>query len=721
MLPEDEKPESRVDITDLNRWYDESESMDKEVFAEQRSNVLLIAGEHWGRKTRAAAQRAAARDNSQTESQKLRITKNHIHKIVRSYVASILGVSPGTTVKPAEETEAQDRKAAEMNLKVWQRTKKVSRLKELTRDLAHDFVGIGELGVLVSHDPMGGDFIGYAPLVDEETGEHVMGEDGSYTPDEKKPMFSGALDFERIFAFNLLRDPGCNDVQKSKRICIRSMEDKKKLLKKYEGDPDKTRFINDSSKEDFVVFEAEKASYERKKNQVLMRRFFWRPCEEYPQGYYAYCTTTGCLEEGPLPFGIWPFVWAGFDKHPTAARARSIVKVVRPFQAELNRASSQLALSQVTLGDDKIIYQKGTNLDQGALMPGVRGITFQGLPPTVLPGRDGSQFLPYIQAVITEMYAVAMLEEELQPKDAGQVDAYAMLFRSAKTQKKFSEYAEKFEQALMDLTEISLSLQREYISDEELIIACGAQEQVNIAEYRRTTPLNYSITVEEQDETVESKLGRQLTMNHILQYVGPQLSKDELGRMIENMPFGNTKHSVSSLTLNERVAENLMLALERGDDPRVNKYDDHEFIVKRLTARMSEADFPFLPPEVQQGYETRIQQFEQIVEQKMKALQAAKDGLIPAGGAMIATDMYVPNPEGPDKPAKRVRIPYQALDWLTQRLEAQGQGIDKLEQMNQGVVAEAAAALMSKQKALPPSGGQPPMQVAPASASMGVS
>jgi hypothetical protein len=76
--------------------------------------------------------------------------------------------------------------------------------------------------------------------------------------------------------------------------------------------------------------------------------------------------------------------------------------------------------------------------------------------------------------------------------------------------------------------------------------------------------------------------------------------------------------------------------------------------------------------------------------------QAMKDGFIPVSGAMIATDMYVPNPAGPDKPAKRVRIPYQALDWLVQRLESQGASLDKIETMNKGAMSEMADMLLNK-------------------------
>ncbi len=77
------------------------------------------------------------------------------------------------------------------------------------------------------------------------------------------------------------------------------------------------------------------------------------------------------------------------------------------------------------------------------------------------------------------------------------------------------------------------------------------------------------------------------------------------------------------------------------------------------------------------------------------------------GGALIAADMYVPNKEDPSKLPKRVRIPYQALDWLIQQLENQGMNQQKLEGMNQATLAEMANNVLSNQGATPNGQAQP--------------
>jgi hypothetical protein len=55
----------------------------------------------------------------------------------------------------------------------------------------------------------------------------------------------------------------------------------------------------------------------------------------------------------------------------------------------------------------------------------------------------------------------------------------------------------------------------------------------------------------------------------------------------------------------------------------------------------------------------------------MMAEQAAKNGLIPTGGYFVGIDFYVNNPTSPGK-TQRARVPFDAVVWLLQRLEAQG-------------------------------------------------
>jgi hypothetical protein len=692
-------------IADLEKIYLDAENADKETFSEERSNILLIAGEHYTRKNQAFNQ--TVRDNkSLSDSQKLRITKNHVHKVYRTYVDRILGFSPGVAIVPQKNSELQDQKDAELNAAVWQDAKYRHRIKEKTAQLCEDFIALGACAVKVFWDPTAGQFKGYEPkMMLDDLGQPLLDEMGQPVPqldemgqpvlDKTKPIFSGDMVHERIFDFNLLYSAGAMDIKEAPCVIVRKMVNTKELEAKYKDNEEKLKFVKDSVDKSFIVFDATKQSYEMAKDQTLIKEYYFKPCYKYPMGYFYYATSQGILEEGELPFGIFPIVYAGFDTHPTARRAKSIIKVVRPFQAEINRASSAVATHQVTLGDDKVVYQAGTKLNPGALLPGVRGVTYQGSPPTIIPGRTGAQYLDYITSTITEMYDVAMMAEENEDKGAGQYDANTQLYRSLRQQKKYARYGEKFNQFLVDWCELYLKLAKEYLPDDQLIYAVGRQEIVNIPEFRKTSPLCYRVRVEEQDETLETKLGKQLTFTNILQYVGKQLKPEDVGKIIKAMPFGNVEEAFEDLTIDYENARNDILALDRGEAPVPNEYENHVYIINKLTHRTKQADFKFLSPEIQQNYQNYIALHQQMEAEKQMKLLQAKQGLIPTSGALVACDMYQPNSD-PNKAPKRVRIPYDALNDLVQKLQVQGMGLDELEKMNEGRLAETAQYMMNQ-------------------------
>ncbi len=695
----------KKDIGELNKVYEEADSADKDIFAEFRSNVLLIEGTHYSRKgLRDRPNQRDARDLDYN-SQKLRITKNHIHKAVRHYVANILSYAPDITIVPKDETSMQDKKSAELNLAVKQDFDYRYRGQERTRELCEDFVGIGECAEKIFWDPNAGELKGYEHKADEN-GDPLFEENGSPMADETRPIFSGGFVFERLYGMNLLRHAGAKEMRESECWIVRKMVPVKHLEKLYADDPDKLKFISQSRDDTYVVFDASKTAYSTVKDQTMIREYYYRPCYEYPEGYYYISTPEGVLEEGPLPYGIFPIVWTGFDQYPTTPRGRSIVKVARPFQAEINRASSSMAMHQVTIGDDKILYQSGTKLAPGALLPGVRGLTYQGAAPQILAGRNGGQYLDYINATIQEMESVLMIDEINQEKMSN-MDPTALLFRSLKQKAKFGQYGEKFGQYLVDRWELTLKLAKLYLPDDAVIMAVGKSEAINISEFKNTTPLNHQIKIVEMEGTIESQMGKQLMFQHALQYLGSQLSKEQIGMLLKDMPFGNMKDATLELTIDHDIVENDMLSLERGGSPTPTQNVDPIYALKRLDLRMKQPGFELLQPAIQQNYQAFRQQYVDIQTQQAQALIDAKNEFIPANGALIACDMYVPDPSDPQKAAKRVRVPYQALDWLIKTLESQGMGQQALESMNQGTMADIASQIQQQQS--PQAMMQPPM------------
>lgn len=697
---------AKANLGELNQLYTEADAVDREVFAEMRSNLLLVAGEHYS-KSAHQNYRTHIRDSRDlSDMQKLRLTKNHMHRVHRRYTGAVRRYAAGTTVSPAVENDNQDIKAAELNKSVMADAKYRYHWPEKIRKWVDDFIDIGEVCVKIIWNPNAGEFVGYAHKQDQESDDgFAYDEDGDPVPDEENPVFKGEFEFERLFGFNIWRDPAAKDMLDSRFIGTRKMVPTSKLKARYRNDPDKLKFLENDANEEFIVFDSARVGYDRSKGMTLVKECFYRPSEEYPEGYFVIYTKSGILEEGALPFGIFPIIWKGCDEHASTPRGRSILKQARPFQAEINRASSAQAQQQITIGDDKILYAAGSKLAPGALLPGVRGISYQGKEPTVLPGRDGGQYAGYILAQIDEMDKVLDLVE-LDAEINGQLDAYALLFRSAKERERFSGYAEKFEEFHIQVWETFLRLAKEYYPDDMAVPAIGTKEFVNMAEFRTTVPQWYRIHVEAQDDTTETRFGKQLTIQHVMQYANDKLDKDDVGKLIRSMPFGNFEELFGDLTLDYDNAKNDILSMERGEFRPAEDDDNHVYMIKKLSSRMKQSDFRFLNPQVQRIFQIKRDQHKQMQAANEQKIIDAKNEYIPSDGPMIACDMYVQGDDS-SKEAKRVRIPQNAVEWLVDKLEAQGQDLSKLESMNTESLAQMAQMLTQQRGGGTPSQGAP--------------
>lgn len=696
------EPLRRWDINKLNQWYNDSEACDKKTFSEMRSSLLLIAGDHYAKLNDKFYERIkTSRDLSQET--KIRLTKNHIGRIHKTYVNNIITYAPGVFVAPKNEKELQDIKASELSNSIWMDARAKLNYEDQVSQWADDFCGIAEVWTKIYFDPYGGRFLGYEPQTDElgqpmfekmeiqeqvldgttglpltdEAGRVVMQTitvDNPEAPilDRSKPIFEGELKFEEIHGFNVFRSAEAKTLRESEIIAIRKMVSVDRLKRMF-PDPDKQKMIAESSDKTFLVFDTTNGGYRKsEKNECLVREFFHRPNADYPEGYYWITTETGILDEGELPFGIFPIEGEPFDTIQTSARGRGIVKQIRPYQIEINRCASKIAEHQMTLGDDKLVVWNGSKISSGGQVPGVRSINVQGAQaPTILPGRNGAQFLEYMQSQISEMYQVAMVEEDNRKETNGQLDPYALLFKSASQKKMYKRHIKKFESFLKRVCRLYLRMAKHYLSDDAIVFAVGKKERINISEFKNTNDINTEVVVDARSDDVETLMGKQLVMNHLIQYTGNQLSREDIGKLIKNMPYANVGEDFSDFTLDYDTSTNLILALDRGEMPEINQTDDQVYIVKKLNARMNQSDFNQLHPYIQQNYKRQRDARNNLINIMKQQLIMDNQGMIPMTGALVDSGVWIPDPEDASK-TKRLRLPQDAVYWLYQKLQRQG-------------------------------------------------
>jgi hypothetical protein len=326
------------------------------------------------------------------------------------------------------------------------------------------------------------------------------------------------------------------------------------------------------------------------------------------------------------------------------------------------------------------------------MSPGIRKVEVSGQAPVVMPGRDGAQYLGVAESNVRELYRV--MNEPEDPTDTGTADPFVLLFKSAKQKQPHNGRIRKHASFKRRVVKLYLELEKLYMDEDEVINAVGKNEQINISEFKNSNDMGYEVKVSDQTDDIETKLGQQLMYNQILQYAGQKLDPDQLGMIIRLMPYANGEEATSDLTINYDSARNDMLALERGERPPVNQYDDHGYMIKKLTKRMREPSFRFLHPSIQQNYALKIGIHQEFDAYNKKMLKMMENQFIPTSGPMVVCDVWVPKPGKPAQ-TERVKLPSDAIQDLINKLKLQGTMVESMEGTPEGAQAEVARKMVA--------------------------
>jgi hypothetical protein len=685
---------------ELNKHFSDSKTQLNEHLAEARTNVNLFAGNHFHKQgskfTRSLEQSGA---NAET---KIRVTKNHTNTICKHIINSILNLAPTGVILPKNPSEIQDQKAAEIHSSILEDFKYRNKLKSHIRRWVHDYVINGEVFVNQFWDPSMGQRLGQEIHVDPETGEQSATD-----------TFEGDVVLERIWSWDVRQDPAAKSFEEAAWIGYEKMLHLDKILKMF-GDSEEIRKACQSDMDEtYKVFDSSSASYKDSKGMILLRQMYFRPCLDYPQGYFVFFTKEKILAEGPLPTDsngnvFFPIKHVGFDEVPTSARSVSIIRQIRPDQMEVNRCASAIALTQMTVGFDKMIAPTGGEIQADSQKAGIRIIRVPGGKQStdIIPGRNGDQFLNTMTSAISEMYSKTGVPEQYQEKTQD-ADMLASLYKNERQKVRYSLYADKFSDFLIDIIETTLKLKKAYMPDGSYIRAVGKAEFVNIAEFRAADDIGFQIKVEPGTDDLESRYGKHMALTNMMQYLGGSLDKTTTGMVIKNYPFSNIEEISSQFTKSYDNAKNIMLALDRGENPPISAVDDADYIRNTLNNRMRKPDFQFLDQRIQAQYHDQLTQYNNQYTENMRSVQRAEQGFIPFDGPMVPVEgMYetVTGSNGQPKSA-RMQLPQVAIKWLADQLKAQGQAFGDITNQPLGLQANVANQFMAPQQGQPSTQG----------------
>lgn len=674
---------------ELYKLLKDGKDVDSDIHSEMRSNLLLVSGDHWKNVHKKTHQRV--RESSLPDEVKIKLTKNHLGTIQDKFKAGVKALTPGVQPFPYNESDMQDVKDAEISKSVLSDINDKQGFKEKSDKWIDSFLDIGECWAETIFDPNDGDIRGFEQAVDKKGNPLFRAPDGSITvlpfdlitQEPFEPVqtdvaiFSGRIKSNVVWPMNVIRPVGCETFTEAPWIGIEVMmglEDIKRLIPEDAPNAEALKAkITETQETTFKVFDCSKGEYLDAKDQAMIRKMYWKPCVDYPRGYYAFLLEEEVLVDGELPFGLFPLTWKINQEIPTSPRGRSLIKRLRPGQVEINRLASSQAYHQIVLGDDKIITKSGSLITKGQRFDGIRQIIVQGDDPTIMSGRSGEQFAPSLVREIEDLYKIANLE--YNEKDTSAQEINVQIYQSMNQKAKYSPYASKIEEFLVEVNKKQLELAKHTLDEHDIIKMAGKREYLNVEEFKRLDDIGYAIKMLPINGDIESVMGRQLAITQTLQYAGSQLPPHLLGKLLKHMPFLNKDQIFSHLTNDEDIITNDMLALERGQYRPAKKEMKHEYMIEMLTHRMSKADYEALPMIVKDMYERRVQEHRQLLQENAQQLKALQDRMIPTSGPLIKVDLYqnVMNDKGQmTQKVQKMAFPMSALLDLATKMQAQG-------------------------------------------------
>lgn len=666
------------EFMNYQKLYEDAIAKDDSIFLEQKSNVLLDAGKHYTSVFKAFSKKV--RESNLDESYKIRLTKNHTGKIIDIIRNDIVINNNGIMLEPAHETSMQDSKDAELSQSVWNDIEYRHDFNEKIDLLAHRYATIGEAFLVTNFNSNKGVKIGYEGKTvnvkaQDEFGNDVVVQEEAL--DKDKPVFSGDFEFEIVDGYNVFIDAGAISLDEARFIGFKKLIDTKELMELmksyYDGKElkEKQEMINGTKDDSYAMIDMLNGGPVASVNKSFVREMYFRPAPDKPNGKYVMLCDKGILIERDLPVDlddkpIFPVTYATYTTTIGSARGISPIRRLRPLQAELNRASSKVAETQMIHGDDKIFTNYGQSITEGGRVGGVRQYAYKGgLEPKIVPGRNGEQFFTYINSIMREMYFMMGIPEFFESK-TGEADVLASLYRSLKDKKNFILHNARFQRFIKRSIEVILRIAKKYYRDEMLIKAVGDSQYISIPEFRKASDIGYQIKVIPMAEDVDSVMGRYLQTRDLIQYAGGNLTPEQLGIIAkEGMAFVKKKVFKNFVSEQENI-EQMLLQMDRGENPIISEYDDNEKFVQAMVNRMQQPDFEYKAkenPKVAQVYEYQYETRKKLLQKQIEELKQAEQGMPPTGGGKVKVDIYKTDDKGN---VERIAIDKNLLDWAIQ-------------------------------------------------------
>lgn len=713
-------------VATLDQWRERGRVKDENHFSEQRIHAQLVACKHFKYQNMTLPSHIYLDRDGKTS---VEIPINYLGKYARIKQNKLVMHAPMVHIVDKSGNERVDRSAADLAQKIWADIVYRHEFKHIIKDWAFDYTVLGECIARISWDPQKGTPVQSIPnnMIDISNNSSRGAEDGivgDVGPSSSESlesttvtMFSGDLSIERVEPWNLIRPEECKDIKDAEWLCIDRFINRDTIKSWFPNDADMQNKISASMGNESAtsfMYDMSQGFYEAQ-NLVRVSEMYFRPCAKYPYGYYIFFTNNTILYNGELPFGIFPILHRGQLRTNSNPRGHSLLRDGKPIQAEINRCFGQAIEHSLSLGDDKIFLPEGSKIPKTVKEPGCR-ILFYSSPlnfkePVIVSGRTGMQhveqgfkFIDIMKDLFNEVDPNAAGSPT--PTRAGTQNIMGMLFSSSQDREKNAFYASDFEDFLVRTCDCILKIVRNFYTDEQLMTALGESDFASAEDFKNHK-LRDTIEVEPTTHSTFNTFGRQHVFDVAMQYASKYLQPKDVGLILQAMPLGNKDVAFQGLVFDQKIADGLIRNLDNGRDIPINPLgEDIPFMIKNLISRIKDPGFINKPPFIQELYNKKLMEYQQIEAQQQQLQMQLDKQMIPVDGPLVKIGtMNVPNTTGGSKATVPLRLPEGALKWLREALDQRGMTQERLVGMD--MATKNRILTVAQQIAASGQGGQP--------------
>lgn len=410
-----------------------------------------------------------------------------------------------------------------------------------------------------------------------------------------------------------------------------------------------------------------RAASAKLKDHAVVKEYWERPSQEYPEGRFIVVAGKQTVHSGPLPYAIgddgtpdFPFTKIDSITRPGCFWQKSVVERCIPLQRRYNAIKNRKAeyLSRVAIG--QIAVEDGSvdidDLEEDGASPG-----------KIIVYQKGSQLPAYMQnpplpatfeveeaKILQDFSTISGVSEITRQSQAppGLKSGVALSIAVEQDDTRLSSAAANIEMALIDSGKKWLRLYKQFVQGPRIVRYVGKDNEVDVIDWTASDIRSNDVVIEAGTALAESPAQRRQMVFDLLEsglFNDPEtgrISKEGQRKVFELLEFGTWESFDDDDELHVSRADRENRLMLQGMVPEAAEYDDDIIHLARHNRYRLTSDYEevvSLNPMISQAFEAHVAMHLGAVQQQMmEQAQAEQSQMTQALGGQFGAGEAAP-------------------------------------------------------------------------------